>query len=112
MSAAAVIPSLLPLFMVAMMRRAEARIHRQLASAGALSAESAIPLSPTRPIERRRLQGLIHGGAVRLTADGRHFLDTDGWNRHHRKRERRALFALCVAVAVIGVAVGVALVLR
>jgi hypothetical protein len=111
-SGAALIPSLLPLFMVAMMRRAEERLHLQLASAGALSAESAIPLSPTRSIERRRLQGLIQGGAVRLTADGRHFLDADGWNRHHRNRMRRALFALCVAVALIGVAVGVALVLR
>lgn len=109
MSAAAVIPSLLPLFMVAMMRRAEARIHRQLADAQAVSAESAILLSHHRSIDRRRLQGLIHGGAVHVTADGRHFLDADGWNRHHQNRQRRALFALCVVVAVIGVAVGVAL---
>ncbi len=112
MSAAAVIPSLLPLFMVAMMRRAEANIRRQLSSAGAVTAESAIPLSPSRSIEKRRLQGLIHGGAVRVTADGRHFFDADGWNTYHQKRERRALFALCVAVAVIGVAVGVTLLLR
>jgi len=112
MSAAAVIPSLLPLFMVALMRRAEASIHRQLANAGAFSAESAIPLSPNRSLERRRLQGLIHGGAVRLTANGRHFLDADGWDRYHRNRQRRALFALCVVVALIGVGVGITLVLR
>jgi hypothetical protein len=98
--------------MVAMMRRAEARIHRELADAGALTAESAIQLSPTRLLERRRLQGLIQGGAVRLTANGLHFLDAEGWDRHRRNRQRRALFALCVVVALIGVAAGVALVLR
>jgi len=49
---------------------------------------------------------------VRLTANGRHFLDADGWDRYHRNRQRRALFALCVVVALIGVGVGITLVLR
>ena len=79
MSAAAVIPSLIPLFVVIAMRRAEARIYRQLADARALTAESAIQLSLSRSMDRRRLRGLIHGGAVRLAANSRHFLDSDGW---------------------------------
>lgn len=104
MSAAAVIPSLLPLFMVVAMRRAEARIHRQLVDAGALSAESAIPLSPSRPLERRRLQGLIRGSAVRLDVNGRHFLDADGWSAFQRSRRQRALLAMSVVAALIGIA--------
>lgn len=112
MSAAAVIPSLLPLFMVAMMRRAEARIHRQLSNAGAFTAESAIQFSTNPSMERRRLEGLIRGGAVHVTANGRHFLDVDGWNTYHRNRSRRALLVLSAVIALIGVAVGVTLLLR
>jgi hypothetical protein len=84
MSAAAMIPSLIPLFVVVSMRRAEARIHRQLADARAFTAESSIQLSLSRSIDRRRLKGLIHGGAVRLTANSLHFLDTDGWRNYQR----------------------------
>ena len=112
MSAAAVIPSLLPLFMVVAMKRAEASIHRQLVTAGALTAESAIQLSPSRSIERRRLQGLIRGCAVRLNANGRHFLDADGWSTYQRNRWRRALLAMSVVVALIGVAVAVLAVMQ
>ena len=107
MSAAAMIPTLVPLFIVVAMRRAEARIHKQLADAGAFTAESAIQLSPGRPLERRRLQGLIRGGAVHLTPSGRHFLDADGWSRYHQDRRRRALLAMSVVVALIGLAVAV-----
>ena len=112
MSAAAVIPSLIPLLVVVAMRRAEARIHRQLADAGAVTAESAIQLSPGRSFERTRLQGLIRGGAVRLTANSRYFLDAEGWNSYQRNRQRRVLFALSVIVALIGVAVAVLLITR
>jgi hypothetical protein len=112
MSAAAVIPSLLPLFIVVLMRRAEARIYRQLADAGAFADESAIQLSPIGPLERRRLQGLIHGGAVRLTANGRYFLDADGWSSYRRNRRRRALFAMSVVVALIGISVAVLFAMR
>jgi hypothetical protein len=112
MSAAAVIPSLIPLFVVVAMRRAEARIHRQLADARAFTAESSIQLSLNRSIDRRRLQGLIHGGAVRLTADGLHFLDTEGWGNYQRNRRRRALLALSVVVALIGVGFAVFYVMR
>jgi len=103
MSAAAVIPSLIPLVVVVAMRRAEARIYRQLADARALTAESAIELSLGRSIDRRRLQGLIHGGAVRLAADSRHFLDSEGWASYQRNRRRRVLLALSVVVALVGV---------
>lgn len=107
MSAVAVFPSLVPLFIVVAMKRAEARIHRQLAGAGAVTAESAIRLSPGRSLERRRLQGLIRGGAVRLTADGRHFLDANGWTSYRRNRRRRALFAMSALLALFGVAIAV-----
>jgi hypothetical protein len=112
MSAAAVIPSLIPLFVVVAMRRAEARIYRQLADARALDAESAIQLSLSRSIDRRRLLGLIHGGAVRLTANSRHFLDTDGWGHYQRNRRRRVVLALSVVVALVGVVFVVAYVMR
>ena len=112
MSAAAVIPSLVPLFVVAAMRRAEARIYRQLADAGAFTAESAIQLSLSRSLEKRRLQGLIGGGAVRVTADNRHFLDADGWSNYQRDRRRRSQLALSVVVALIGIGVGMFFVMR
>jgi hypothetical protein len=112
MSAAAVIPSLLPLLMVVAMRRAEASIHRQLANAGAFTAESAIQLSPSRSLERRRLQGLVRGGVVRLTLNSRHFLDADGWSMYQRNRRRRVLLAMSVVVALLGVAVALSSVMR
>ena len=111
-NAAVAIPTLLPLFIAIAMRRAEASIYRQLAAAGAFTAESAIQLSPSRSFERRRLEGLIRGGAVRLTANSRHFLDTDGWNGYHRNRRRRALLAVSVVVAILGIAVAVLCVMR
>lgn len=103
MSAAALIPSLLPLFVVAAMRRAEARIHRQLADARAFTAESSIPLSLGRSMDRRRLHGLIRGGAVRVTANSLHFLDADGWSNYQGNRRRRVLLVLSVVVALVGV---------
>lgn len=109
MSGAAAITSFLPMLMVAAMRRAEARICRQLTEAGAVTAETAILLTPGRSIDRRRLAGLIQGGAVRMTADSRHFLDADGWSRYQGERRRRALLALTVVVALIGVTVAVVL---
>jgi len=112
MSAAALIPSLLPLFVVVAMRRAEARIHRQLVDAGAFRAESAIPLTLSRSFDRRRIEGLIRGGAVRLTADGRHYLDADGWSVYHQNRRLRVLLAMSVVVGLIGVAIAVFLILR
>ena len=112
MSAAAAIPSLIPLFIVVAMRRAEANIHRRLAAAGAFTAESAIHLSPSRSFVRRRLEGLIRGGAVRLTANSRHFLDADAWSRYHRNRRRRALLAMSVVVALVGIAFVVTGVMR
>lgn len=112
MSAAAVIPSLLPLFMVVAMRRAEDRIHRQLESAGAIRAESAIPLSPSRSLDRRRLQGLLGSGAVRLAPNGHYYLDVDGWNTHKENRRRRALLAVAVVVALLGAVAAVFFLLR
>ena len=112
MSAAAVIPSLLPLFMVVAFRRAEARIYRQLADAKALTPESAVQLSPSRSFDKRRLDGLIRGGAVRLTESGRHFLDAEGWIGYQSRRRRRALFVMSVLVAFLGIAVAVFFILR
>lgn len=105
----AVIPTLLPLFIAVAMRRAEQRIYRRLADARAFTAEAAVPMSPIRSIERRRLESLIRGGAVRLTANHLHFLDVDGWNQYRSNRRRRVLFALSVVVALLGIA-GVAVI--
>lgn len=112
MSAAALIPSLIPLFVVAAMRRAEARIRRQLDDARAFSAESAIELSHRRSFDRRRLEGLIQGGAVRVAGNGRHFLDTAGWEAYRGRRRQRVLFALSVVIALLGTGVVLFLLLR
>lgn len=112
MSAAALIPSLIPMFVVLAMRRAEARIHRQLVGAGAFGAEAAIPLTLSRSFDRRRIDGLIRGGAVRMTADGRHYLDAEGWSAYHKRRRQRVLLAMSVVVALIGVAIAVILIVR
>ena len=107
MSAAATVASMVPMLVVAAMRRAEARIHRQLVDAGALTAESAIPLSLGRPFAKARLQALVSAGAVRPAADGRHFLDANAWNTHQRNRRRRALLAVVIVLALIGIAASV-----
>jgi hypothetical protein len=112
MSAAAVIQSLVPVFVGIAIRRAEARIYRQLADAGAFTAESAIPLSLSRSLERRRIQGLMRGGAVHLTANGRHFLDADGWSNYLLRRRRRVLLVMSVVVALVGIGVAVSWVIR
>ena len=102
MSAAAVIPCLIPVIVAVAMRRAEARILRQLTDAHATTAESAIELALGRSMDRRRLDGLVHGGAVHATANGRHFFDSAGWDTYHRNRRRRVLFAASIAIAVVG----------
>jgi hypothetical protein len=112
MSAAAVIPSLLPVFMVIAMRRAEARIYQQLSDAGAFTADSAIELSLSRSLEKRRLQGLIDAGAVRPTANGRHFIDADGWNKFQADRRRRVWLALSIIAALFGVGLAVLFAMR
>lgn len=112
MSAGAVLPSLIPVIVVAAMRRAEGRIHRQLSEAGATTTESAITLSLRRSLDRRRLQALIHSGAVHATADGRHFLDAEGWTRHRNARLQRVALAVTVIVALLGVVAFVILATR
>lgn len=106
MSAAAIIPSLLPLLMAIAMKRAEERIHRQLTDAGAVSAESAVRLSLRRSMDHRRLRGLIGGGAVRLGQNGLHYLDVEGWNRYQSNRRRRVLTAASIVLALVGIALG------
>lgn len=54
-------------------------------------------------MDRRRLHGLIQGGAVRVTANSLHFLDADGWSNYQGRRRRRVLLALSVVVALVGV---------
>ena len=103
MSGAAVLPSLIPLFVVLAMRRAEARIHRQLSDARAFTAESAVDLSLDRSMDKRRLQGLIDGGAVRQAANGRHFLDADGWTRYQGNRRQRVLLVVSIFAALAGI---------
>lgn len=112
MSAAALIPSLLPLVVVAAMRRAEARIRRRFDEARAFDAESAIPLPLDRSIERRRIESLTDRGAVHRTADGLYFLDVEGWDRYRSDRRRRGLVALSVLVAVVGIGIAVLLILQ
>lgn len=112
MSAVAVIPSLLPVLVVVAMRRAEERIHGQLVEAKALTAESAVPLSPRSLLGKGRLQGLVRGGAVRVTANDHYFLDADGWDRYQRNRRRRGLFAVTVVVALLGLAAALLLLLQ
>ena len=101
MAAPAVFASLIPMFVMAAIRRAEDRLHRQLVEARAFTAETAIPLTLGRSIDARRLQGLMEGGAVKRTAAGLHFLDEGGWNAHLSRRRRRVVIALCVVLSLI-----------
>ena len=112
MSAAAMIPTLLPLFIAIVIRRTEERIHGQLADAGAFSAESAVQLSASRSLESRRLQHLIRGGAVRPAANGHYYLDAEGWNKYQSNRKRRVLLAVSVLVALGGITVVVLCLVR
>lgn len=108
MSVAAVFPSLLPMFVVVAIRRAEQRIHRQLADAGAVTADSAIQLSLGRAFDGSRLEALVRSGAVRVAADQRHYLDAEGWNRHQLARRRRVLLVLSVILPLVCFALALA----
>lgn len=112
MGAGAIIPSLLPIFMVIAMRRAEARIYRQLADAGAFNADAAIELSLGGSFERRRLQGLESAGAVRLAAPSRHYIDADGWARFQLDRRRRVMIAVSIVAALLGIGLAVMFAMR
>ena len=112
MSAAAMIPTLLPLFIAIVIRRTEERIYRQLAEAGAFTAESAVQWSARRSLESRRIQHLIRGGAVRPAANGHYYLDAEGWNKYQSNRRRRALFVVSVLVALGGIVVVVLCLVR
>lgn len=112
MAAPAVIPSLVPIFVLASMRRAEARIHRQLVEAGAVTAEKAIDVTLNRSFDTRRLQALVSKGAVRRTSEGRHFLDEGGWAAYQSNRRQRATVALCVVLGLIALGAIVLVALR
>ena len=113
MSAVATIfPSVLPIVMVVAMRRAEARIHRQLADAGAFTAATAIRVSFRRSLDKRRLEGLVRGGAVRVAAEGCHFLDNEGWNDFQGNRRRRVVLAVAIVLAVVGIGAAAFITLR
>lgn len=103
MAAPALIPSLLPLIMVAAMRRAEERIRKQLVDAGALTPEKAIALTFKRSMDSRRLKGLMDGGAVRRTTSGLHYLDEGGWAAYMSNRQQRAMVTVGVVLALIAV---------
>lgn len=109
---ATLIPSLLPLCMVIAMRRAEQRICRQLTEAGAFTAESAIQVSLERSIDRRRLEGLVGGGAIHPAAGGRHFLDPEGLCKFHDNRQRRVIIAGAIVVSLIGIGIATVFALR
>jgi len=72
------------------------------AATGATSPGAAVTYQPQRHAERRALAYLTGKGVVRLTEEGRHWLDeeaADAW-----RRENAARTALMVGGAVAGVA--------
>jgi hypothetical protein len=69
-------------------------------------------MSPGRSIEQKRLQSLIRGGAVRLNANSRYFLDTDGWSTYRSNRRRRARFAMTIILTLAGTTIALLLALR
>ncbi len=103
------VPTLIPLFVALAIKRAEERIHRQLADARALTAESAIAFSAGGSLGKRRLQRLVRKGAVGVAENGRYYLNTDGWEAYRSSRRRRGLFALLVVVALVGIAFAIAI---
>jgi len=49
---------------------------------------------------------------VRQTANSRHFLDSDGWTNYQSNRRRRALLAIAIIAALLGVGFAVFFVMR
>lgn len=68
--------------------------------------------SPGRSIVQKRLQSLIRGEAMRLNANSRYFLDTDGWSTYRSNRRRRARFAMTIILTLAGTAIALRLALR
>lgn len=84
--------------------RTDRRIVRDLRSANATSANRAIVLGGLR-LRRLRTGRLTSAGALRATADGRHWLDEAGWRAYRAARRRRVLIA--VTLALLAMALGI-----
>jgi hypothetical protein len=55
---------------------------------------------------------LVGGGAVRVTADSRHFLDVDGWTNYQGNRRRRVVLAMSIVAVLVGVGLAAFFVMR
>jgi hypothetical protein len=71
-------------------------------SVGATAAESAVTYQPQRHLERRALAYLIGKGVVKLTGDGKHWIDTDAadaWRRAMRAQNALVLGGVTAGLA-------------
>lgn len=97
-------PSLLPLFVVVLvvaMRRPATMLRRR----GAVSADTAQPLTDLRGRDEQRLRRLVDQGVVRATPDGRYYYDAEGQRALLRAR-LPLMIVLLVALFACAMALG------
>ena len=85
---------------VAMARQAERRIVETLREHGALSADRAVPLVPSRPGGRMALKRLVRGRSVRESGD-RYWLDETAYEAMRETRRIRGVFALIIVGLIV-----------
>jgi hypothetical protein len=84
------------------MASARSGVINHFARAGATSAEAALTYQPQRHAERRALSYLMSRNVVRLTQEGRHWLDeaaAEQWRRDSRTRTAWMVGGAVAAVA-------------
>ena len=88
----------LAVILAAAMTRTDHKLLARLREAQATSPDRAVQLDALSGFAAMRLRRLTDGGAVVATADGRHFLDEEGWQVYRAERRRRAYGAIAVVL--------------
>lgn len=103
--------SLLPIFIAAVVQRARRRIVDLLLAAGAIEANHAIALEPRSRIEQRMISRMESSGAIKPAGAG-YYLDEAANAACRAARMKRIPLLIILALVAVGLAVGIALIVR
>jgi acetylornithine deacetylase/succinyl-diaminopimelate desuccinylase-like protein len=97
-----------PAVAMAAAQRAERKLIEALRTAGALSAETAVPLVPDRWFGRAALKRLLRRKAVHEVS-GRYWLDEEGYAAMHKAHRKEGVIIAVVLLAVLAAIMAVAI---
>jgi len=91
----------------AIVARARRNVISHFMSCNAVSAERAVPFTPTRRIERRTLDRYVRAGVIVPTATSGYYIDVPSYDAHIKDRRRNVGFGLAALALVGGAIVGI-----